>query len=286
MSDPLRNTSRRAAFFCYHSVASQGPPFLTISPEDFEHQLATLRRHGWASGSERSLEQLARGGPATRQPTAFLTFDDGYVDNYTHVFPLLREHGFTAFVFIIPPLVDAAAPLRWDGTEASCDRFPDVMRSMTWEMVETMAEGGIVFGGHTNTHRRLTQLGPEELREELLDSRRQIVARLGSCDSLAYPYGDENAEVRAAARDAGYRWAFTIPRSGQRIVEPLAIPRIAVDHRDGGRRFDLKLQAVGRRAVLSPLRPPVRRGLDRAVSLTRRATGSRRGSAASRADAP
>ena len=49
----------------------------------------------------------------------------------------------------------------------------------------------------------------------LLDSRRAIAARVGACRTLAYPFGDWNSRVAAAARDAGYDYAFTMPRSGQ-----------------------------------------------------------------------
>jgi len=253
-SPALANRSRMA-FLCYHSVASPGPPFLSISAETFEGHLAVLRQKGWKSGSEETLARLSA-GERLRDRTAFLTFDDGYLDNYVTVFPLLQAAGLTAFVFVVPPLL-GNKELRWEGVEDSCDQYPDVMRSMTWEMVEEMAAAGNVIGSHTNTHPHLDQIGDEQLRDELVDSRRAIVERLGSCDSLAFPYGSWNARVREAARDAGYRWAFTLPRRGERGADPLAIPRIAVDHRDDARRFGLKLQPLTRRAILSPWRGPV-----------------------------
>lgn len=246
----LANRSRRAAMLCYHSVSDPGWPFLSVSPEAFERHLATLRRLGWTTGTDRDLDRVLAQGRGGR-PTAFLTFDDGYVDNFTRAFPLLQAYGATATVFIVPPLVDGGAPLRWAGVEEPCERLPDVWRSMTWEMVEQMAAAGIAFGAHTLTHPHLTRVGDEQLRQELLDARSRIVERLGRCDALAYPYGDADARVRAAARDAGYRWAFTIPRRGQRLVDPLAIPRIAVDHRDGAARLALKLRAPTRRLLLS-----------------------------------
>lgn len=250
---PLGNRSRHAAFFCYHSVAADGPEYLSIAPEQFERQLGQLQRSGWTTGAEAELERLG-GGERPDRPVAFLTFDDGYVDNHDVVLPLLQQYGARAIVFVIPPLVDDGLPLRWPGTEAHCDRFPQVMRSMRWRAVEALAEAGCTIGSHTLTHPRLAGVGDEQLRDELLEARQRISARLGSCTTLAYPYGNWDGRVLAAARDAGYRWAFTVPRDGQLATDPLAIPRIAVDHRDDERRFALKLRPLARRAALSPRR--------------------------------
>lgn len=254
----LSNVSRQAAFFCYHSISSPGWPFLSVDPDDFERHLATLRRLGWASGGEAELEQLDL-GTRLSQPTAFLSFDDGYVDNHTHALPLLRAYRAHAFVFVLPTFVDTGAPLCWAGVEDACAELPDVMRSMSWDMVGELAEAGMTIGSHTNSHHRLPRLGDEELRQELLDSRQRIVRRLGDCRTLAYPYGHADRRVRAAARDAGYRWAFTMPCGTRPATGPLAIPRVAIDHRDGSSRFALKLRPVARYLILSPLRGPVRR---------------------------
>lgn len=249
----LDNTSARAAFFAYHSVSTARIPFLAVTPDAFESHLVALRRHGWQTGDEATLARLAR-GEATGRPTAFLTFDDGYVDNHQVVLPLLRRYRCRAFMFVLPDLLDEGSPIAWEGVEQAAADHPDVMRSMTWAMVEELAEHGNAVGSHTNHHPRLCSLSDEELCQELLDSRRRISERLGACDSLAYPYGEEDSRVRAAAQAAGYRWAFTMPRGRPRRPSPLAIPRVAVDHRDDERRFTLKLHPLTRRVMHSDLR--------------------------------
>lgn len=252
-SEPLRNRSHAAAFLCYHSVHPDGPPFLTLPPERFERQLALLRRRGYRCGGMRELRGLARGErPTARQ--VFLTFDDGFQDNFSHAFPLLRAYGATALVFLLPPAVDAGAPLDWPEVRERRERHPGVFRSLTWSMVDAMAEGGVEFGSHTCSHHDLTRLDDEALAEELLQSRRRIAERLGSCDALAYPFGHWSPRVAAAAEAAGYRWAFTMPSGPQSAATPLTIPRIAVDQRDDERRFALKLTSMGRRLTLSPAR--------------------------------
>lgn len=258
----LHNHSGRATFLCYHSIAPEGPRYLTVPAELFERQLAALRRRGLRSGDLSALTALAAGRRIA--PTAFLTFDDGFRDNCETALPLLRAYGFGGFVFVLPPLVDAGAPLRWPEVAADCSRYGETMRSVTWSMLEEMKEGGFEVGSHGLTHAHLSQLDPEVLREELSDSRARIVERLGSCETLAYPFGEWSPEVAAAARECGYSFAFSLPTSaGQRGADPHSIPRINVDYRDDGRRFAIKLGPLGKWALLSPTVATARRSVRR-----------------------
>jgi peptidoglycan/xylan/chitin deacetylase (PgdA/CDA1 family) len=246
----LRNRSRAAAFLCYHSVAAEGPRYLTISADLFERQLALLRRRGARGGDLAALDELAagRGG----DPTAFLTFDDGFRDNHETALPLLREYGFPAFVFVLPPLLADGGAFEWPEMRDDLARFPATLRSVDWAMLEEMKEGGFEVGSHTLSHPHLSELDGERLREELWESRAAIRERLGSCDTLAYPFGEWSEAVAAAAADCGYRYAFTLPTvSGQHGATPLSIPRVNVDYRDDERRFAAKLSPWGRRALLS-----------------------------------
>ena len=246
----LRNRSSRAVFLCYHSVAAEGPRYLTVSRELFERQLGELERRGLRGGGLRELEDLAAGREVA--PSAFLTFDDGFLDNHSTVLPLLRERGHRAFAFVLPPLVDRGAPLAWPEVAEEARRHPATMRSVDWEMLAEMREGGFEVGSHGMTHAHLPGLDAERLREELLDSRRRIAERLGGCETLAYPFGEWSPEVAAAAAECGYRFAFTLPtKTGQRRAGPLSIPRVNVDYRDSGARLAAKLSPLGRRVYLS-----------------------------------
>jgi peptidoglycan/xylan/chitin deacetylase (PgdA/CDA1 family) len=246
----LRNRSSGAVFLCYHSIAPEGPRYLTISAELFERQMATLQRRGIIGGGLEQLTDVAAGRAAPR--TVFLTFDDGFRDNFETALPILREYGQRAFVFPLAPLLETGTPLEWPEVREDCRRYPTTMRSVTWSMLEQMKEGGFEVGSHTLSHPHLPELGDEELREELWQSRATIRERLGSCDTLAYPFGEWSPRVAAAAAECGYRFAFSLPsRSGQRDATPLSIPRVNVDYRDDGRRFAAKLSPLGRRVFLS-----------------------------------
>jgi peptidoglycan/xylan/chitin deacetylase (PgdA/CDA1 family) len=258
MAELLRNRSGLASFLCYHSIAGEGPRFLTVAPDLFERQLDQLVRLGIDTGGLEDLEDAAAG--RLSRPTVFLTFDDGFLDNYETALPLLRERGMRAFVFVVPPLVDDGGPLAWPEVAEDQRRHPATMRSVDWAMLEEMREGGFEVGSHTLSHPHLADLDPERLRDELSDSRARIVERLGGCETLAYPFGSWSRAVASAAGECGYRFAFTLPTSsGQRRADPLSIPRINVDYRDTESRFAAKL-GTGKRVFLSPGMARLRRG--------------------------
>ena len=262
MNRVLQGRSRRAVFLSYHSVTEDGPPYLSLRPSTFEQQLDILARKGFRSGGRADLERLARGERLSGR-RAFLTFDDGFVDTVTTALPRMTAQGFAGIVFVLPRHLESGAPLDWPEVVGEASRRPALMRSIDWPMAEKLVEAGWEIGSHTLTHARLTTVGDEALRQELLDSRRLIADRLGRCELLAYPFGSWDPRVAEAAADAGYSFAFSLPFGQQLQATPLSIPRVMVDDRDVSWRFRAKLSRPGRVALFSPLRPLVRRALRR-----------------------
>lgn len=75
---------------------------------------------------------------------------------------------------------------------------------LTWAEVEEMHHHGIAFGSHTVSHPSLPRLRPAEMRTEMAVAQQEIVARLGSCQSFAHPFGDVNDEARHVAQECGF----------------------------------------------------------------------------------
>jgi peptidoglycan/xylan/chitin deacetylase (PgdA/CDA1 family) len=256
----LRGRSRDSVFICYHSVAEQGPPYLSLRPSTFESQLEILAQGGYRSGSRADLDRLAAGQrPDSR--LAFLTFDDGFRDTVITALPRMRERGFTGIAFVLADHLREGAPLDWPEVAGEARRRPRLMRSIDWPMAEQLLEAGWDIGSHGISHARMTELTDEALAQELLDSRRRLEERLGSCDLLAYPFGDWDERVARAAATAGYSFAFSLPFGDQLRATPFSIPRVMVDDRDASWRFRAKLTTAGRAALFSPLRPLVRKAL-------------------------
>ena len=95
---------------------------------------------------------------------------------------------------------------------------------MDWDALRGLAERGIEIGSHTVSHPHLPLLGDVEVQRELRESRKQIEDELRRpCRFLAYPFGDEDARIRAASAAAGYEAAFGAP--GPRGLErPVRAP--------------------------------------------------------------
>lgn len=76
---------------------------------------------------------------------------------------------------------------------------------VNWDEVARMAEHGISFGSHSRSHRILTQLPLEEVREELEGSQQVLKVRSGNyVPVFCYPNGNTNSQIQDLARECGY----------------------------------------------------------------------------------
>ncbi len=94
------------------------------------------------------------------------------------------------------------------------DDLPGTLRRfLNWDEAREMIAGGMAIGSHTHSHTVLSQLGTEQQRGELAQSRTQLRERLGSeIDALAYPVGGTSSfseQTQQLAKEAGYRVAFS-----------------------------------------------------------------------------
>jgi peptidoglycan/xylan/chitin deacetylase (PgdA/CDA1 family) len=132
-----------------------------------------------------------------------LTFDDGYLDFLVEAFPILSRYEFTATVFLVTDSVGKES--NWGDAVG----FP----LMNWEQIQTLSQRGVSFGSHTCTHPRLSQLPDEQIRVELIRSKKQLETTLNQeILFLAYPFGDSDERIRRLAMEAGYIAACGISR--------------------------------------------------------------------------
>jgi peptidoglycan/xylan/chitin deacetylase (PgdA/CDA1 family) len=113
-----------------------------------------------------------------------------------------------------PGNADPARFMRELAEDAQAEDPPTTQRRfLDWEEAREMAAGGMAIGSHTHSHRVLSQLGPEQQRQELAQSRAVLKEQLGrEPDALAYPVGLETSfsdQTQQLARETGYRAAFS-----------------------------------------------------------------------------
>jgi peptidoglycan/xylan/chitin deacetylase (PgdA/CDA1 family) len=222
--------SPRPLLLAYHAVGAWSPS-LAIPERALRVQLALLRRRGYVGLTAAEAERRRQDGTLPAR-TVVVTFDDGF-RSVLRATPILDEVGFPATVFAVTSFVESGEPLRWPGLEQS-------EQSLGWSELELLREAGWEVGSHTATHPLLSDLDDGELERELVDSRARIVKRLGSCETLAYPYGRADERTAAAAARAGYLAAFTLGRA-HRPDEPLRRPRLDLRSVHRGLRLRLRL---------------------------------------------
>jgi peptidoglycan/xylan/chitin deacetylase (PgdA/CDA1 family) len=99
----------------------------------------------------------------------------------------------------------------------------------------------VEIGSHTVSHAHLPELSDADLHRELRESREWIADELRRpCRFLAYPFGESDDRVHAAARVAGYEAAFSLRPKGQSALDRYSVPRVDVYRGDGWLRFRLK----------------------------------------------
>jgi len=84
---------------------------------------------------------------------------------------------------------------------------------MSWSEVDEMKSTGIIsYGSHTVSHEILTTITEDEVRNELVDSRNELLEKGvmdRSCQSFCYPNGGFSHEITEMVRDSGYHIAVT-----------------------------------------------------------------------------
>jgi peptidoglycan/xylan/chitin deacetylase (PgdA/CDA1 family) len=115
----------------------------------------------------------------------------------------------------------------------SRDELPAYARTATAaELAAALSFSGITLGSHTWSHPNLASLGIVEVATEVRRSREWLRAEFGEkvINWLAYPYGLESVEARAAVADASYAGALCIGGGWHRAadVSPFARPRLSI----------------------------------------------------------
>ena len=171
----------RAVVLCYHGVRPPiDDPFdpngtMHVSPALFESHLEYLAR----TCDIVPVDQLAQRGPgAGERPTVAITFDDGYADNAEHAYPLLRQYGCAATIFLPTAFIGTGRVFWWELLEhwirasRSVVAFDDVSFDLaTLAGKEALFERGRV---------RLTRSGPRE-RDAVQEQLREL---LGGTDAI------------------------------------------------------------------------------------------------------
>jgi peptidoglycan/xylan/chitin deacetylase (PgdA/CDA1 family) len=192
-----------------------------VSPKDFDQQMNYLKNNGY---TVIPLAEIENAGQYTKP--VIITFDDGYEDNFTNAYPVLKEYNFPATVFLISSLIGKPGYLNKD----------EILKM----------EDLVSFQSHTVTHRLLATLSPQVQDYELGESKKEIEAITGQgVDALAYPTGSYDQTTIAIARRY-YKFAFLMVPSGIYLTgdDPYTIRRLNISRSLSMDGFVKKIQGI------------------------------------------
>ena len=171
----------------FHSISDgRGPGCIPLAV--FREQLCALAGCGFRGVSLSEYVAWRRGELKLHQPFTVLTFDDGYQDFATAVFPELQARGWNGTVFL--PSSKVGQTSDWQGVR-------HCIRLIEWRTIAELAMSGVEFGAHGMTHTDLTRLPVDQANFEILNSKRTIEDHTAHrVVSFAPPYGRSNSSVR------------------------------------------------------------------------------------------
>lgn len=221
----------------YHTVGNVDRNWLwaplTCPHELFARQLERLSRKGYHAATLDEAVASAAAGKPSRARRVVLTFDDGYLDNWVYVYPLLKRAGWRGLVYINPEFVDPGQEPRptledvWAGRCAETDL--QTRGFMNWAELEIIDRSQVLqVGCHSMSHTwyptdpqvvdfHRPDLSTPWLAWNARPDRKPFY--LGEDQSGFVPYG---TPIQRHGRSLGIRRYFPDPAQNAAVVDHVA----------------------------------------------------------------
>lgn len=197
----------------YHSVTDEGksPGQYVISPSMLENDLKYLSERGYHTVTVTDLVAYVTAGTALPEKPVMLTFDDGYYNNYSNAYPLLKQYGMRAVLSPVGTLTEQFT--------ASDDTGHEVWSYCTGAQLKEMSDSGVMeiqnhsYDFHSLSPRRgcLRKSGEDKASYQetfLSDTRRAqelfVSLEIPEPVCYTYPYGACNDETDALVKQYGF----------------------------------------------------------------------------------
>ncbi len=226
----------------YHRVWPGQSDDLTITPEKLREQWTYLQQEGYSTLSLPQYLDIANGKTEHYPKKSLLiTFDDGYLNNLTYAYPLLKEMDWKATFFIIVNAIDGSAK----------KEEPGVNEKMGLKDLKKLDTNVVQLGLHGYHHEHFDQLNLDDIKTVMRTSSAIMdESGLHHYDVLAYPYGARPKKLRVLAelklwmQEHGIQAAFRIGNQVSKIPSPdiYEIKRIDITGTDTLEEFKIKLK--------------------------------------------
>lgn len=193
----VKHTSdRQQVILMYHGI-SESPTYNCILRDQFERQMEWVSEQYEILPLAELAKRLREQTPRERDQLA-VTFDDGYLNFLESALPALHRQEIPATVFV--PAAKVGGVNEWDAGQPGYEE----LKLMDFSQLQTLPRDLIEIGSHGLHHRRMDILSAEELKEELVGSRRLLESELQrEIRLLSLPYGIHYDRHSEAGRRTG-----------------------------------------------------------------------------------
>lgn len=187
----------------YHNFSNSKKTLMVTRKDHFEQQMKYLKDNGYTVISLNDFFDFLDYRKQIPEKSVVITIDDGWRSVYDIAYPILKKYHYPATLFVYTDLITGSR------------------KTLSWQQIAEMAQGGLDIQCHTKTHRDLNKAEDHEtlqkyardINKEITASARIIKEKINKkVKYFAYPYGDTNRLVIAFLKKNGYRGAFTVKR--------------------------------------------------------------------------
>lgn len=206
----------KLAILMYHGFTKNGKESTyVINMSEFEKDIVYLKENGFTFVLPGDISDFVNYGKIPGEKCVMITLDDGYLNNFTFAYPILKKHGVKAVMSPIASLSDYQSIHPDNHTEYA---------HMTWAQVSEMSESGLVdFQNHSyNLHTfnderkgsaKKEKENPQDYRKLFYDDLKRAHNAIKSATGKSpyvyvYPFGQKSSEMTSVLRCSGYKMSL------------------------------------------------------------------------------
>ncbi len=221
ITPPTTGQAAHVPILMYHHIndlpasASELEQTWTVAPKNFAAQMRWLAQNGFHSITMAQLVAHLRDHQPLPAKPIIISFDDGWAEQFTSAFPILRQHGLIGTFFVYTNPIDRSL-------------------YVSWAQLQEMTLAGMDIQAHSLSHPHLRTLPADMAYKEIAESKAVLEKRLGKpVIAFNYPFGEYNSAIIEMVRRAGYQSAVTLAAGyQQRADELFTLHRIRVSYND------------------------------------------------------
>lgn len=194
--------------------------------ENFEQQMKYLYDNNYKTLSMEEYKEWRKTNKKFPIKTVMITIDDGDIQTYYEIKPILEKYNFKATSFIIGEKI----------TDVAEKYNPKKQQFLGHNLIEQSRKEypGLEFHSHSyglhKNNNELKPIGFEMSKEEILKDFNKMDAY--NTDIFCYPYGEGNEIINEVLKEKKYEMAFMLDKSGisRKEDDKYLIPRVGINN--------------------------------------------------------